>query len=117
MNGTTLRTAGAIVIAINQAISVIAPPDFGNDTLNMAYKVISFFFTVAALAINTYYNNDYTSEGEIGTMVTRTLKDDPTMVVDVYDPDEDIDEIEDDDEIDETEEYDEEITGNEVEQK
>lgn len=93
-NGTKLRTAFAVLVAINQAIALTPIPDFGNEYANLAYRVISTVISIAVLALNTYYNNDYTSEGQIGTVATHTLKDDPTAIVEIYDGDEDEEEEE-----------------------
>ena len=74
---------------------------------------------VAVDAWTTYYNNDYTDEGQVGTMVTRHLKEDPTLVVEVIDgdadeEDDDTDEVDPDDEGDDVIEEGEE---DEVEQR
>ena len=98
-NGTKIRTALAIIVAINQAVATVAPPDFGNETANSVYKLASYFLNLAALAICTYYNNDYTQEGQIGTQITRDLKDDPCLTVSVTDDDDDPDEGDEFDEI------------------
>ena len=92
-NGTKIRTALAIIVAINQAVATYAPPDFGNEAAAMAYKIITYFLSIAALAICTYYNNDFTEEGQLGTYITRTLKDDPSVTVSLEDIDEDPDEL------------------------
>ena len=107
-NGTKIRTALAIIVAINQAVATYAPPDFGSETAAMAYKIITYFLSIAALAICTYYNNDFTEEGQIGTYVTRTLKEDPSATVSIDDLDEDPDELDGDfDEVIEEEEAEE----------
>ena len=72
--GTKIRTAVLAVAIINQAISQVGEPDFGNETANMVYRIISYIFTVAAAAIAFWYNNDFTEEACIGTGVTRQLK-------------------------------------------
>ena len=92
-NGTKIRTALAIIVAINQAVATVAPPDFGNEAANTIYKLISYFLNLAALAICTYYNNDFTEEGQLGTYITRALKDDPSVTVSLEDIDEDPDEL------------------------
>lgn len=90
--GTKLRVAFAILAAVNQAISLTPIPDFGNEYANLAYKIISVIISIAVLAWNTYYNNDFTPEAQVGTTATHILKADPTAVVDIYDGDEDDDE-------------------------
>ena len=72
--GTKIRTALLAVAIINQAISQVGEPDFGNETANMVYKIVSYIFTVAAAAIAFWYNNDFTEEACIGTGITRQLK-------------------------------------------
>ena len=72
--GTKIRTALLAVAIINQAISQVGEPDFGNETANMVYRIVSYIFTVAAAAIAFWYNNDFTEEACIGTGITRQLK-------------------------------------------
>ena len=59
-NGTKLRTLVAVLAAVNQALSMTDVPDFGNETANTIYKVVSWIISVIVLAVNTWYNNDYT---------------------------------------------------------
>lgn len=73
-NGTILRTVFAVVVAINQALSMSEIPDFGNEKANFIYKVVSFIFSILALAINTWYNNDYTEEASYYTSLMRQAK-------------------------------------------
>lgn len=72
--GTKIRTIVLAVAIINQAISQVGEPDFGNETANVVYRVVSYIFTVAAAAIAFWYNNDFTEEACIGTGLTRQLK-------------------------------------------
>lgn len=97
MDGTKLRTILAIAISINTALMAIDLSGFENPEVDKAYKVISLILQFLIVAINTYFNNDYTPEAMVGTDITHKLKEDPTLVVDVYDPDEEDD---DDDEAD-----------------
>ena len=73
--GTKIRTALLAVAIINQAISQVGEPDFGNETANMVYRIVSYIFTVAAAAIAFWYNNDFTEEACKGTAYTRMLKE------------------------------------------
>lgn len=72
--GTRIRTAVLAIAVINQAISQVGDPDFGNETANTVYRIVSYIFTVAAAAIAFWYNNDFTEEACIGTNLTRQLK-------------------------------------------
>ena len=72
--GTKIRTALLAVAIINQAISQVGEPDFGNETANTVYRIVSYIFTVAAAAIVFWYNNDFTDEACAGTGLTRQLK-------------------------------------------
>lgn len=72
--GTKIRTALLAVAIINQAISQVGDPDFGNETANTVYRIVSYIFTVAAAAIGSWYNNDFTYEACAGTGLTRQLK-------------------------------------------
>lgn len=72
--GTRIRTVMLAIAIINQAISQVGDPDFGNETANTVYRIVSYIFTVAAAAIAFWYNNDFTEEACIGTGVTRQLK-------------------------------------------
>lgn len=72
--GTVLRTILAIAVSINTALAVTDVTSFENDQLNLAYKIASMVVNFIVVAINTYYNNDYTEEACIGTGMTRMLK-------------------------------------------
>lgn len=72
--GTVLRTILAIAVSINTALAVTDVTSFENDKLNLAYKIASMVVNFIVVAINTYYNNDYTEEACIGTGMTRMLK-------------------------------------------
>lgn len=73
--GTVLRTILAIAVSINTALAVTDVTSFENDQLNLAYKIASMVVNFIVVAINTYYNNDYTEEACIGTGMTRMLKE------------------------------------------
>lgn len=72
--GTIIRTILGIAVSINTALAVTDVASFGNEKLNLAYKIISMAVNFIVVAINTYYNNDYTEEACIGTGMTRMLK-------------------------------------------
>ena len=73
--GTVLRTILAVAVSINTALAVTDVTSFENDQLNLAYKIASMVVNFIVVAINTYYNNDYTEEACIGTGMTRMLKE------------------------------------------
>lgn len=73
-NGTKLRTILAIAVSINTALAVTDLTGFENETVNLIYKIVSMAVNFVVVAINTYFNNDYTEEGAIGTAMTRQLK-------------------------------------------
>ena len=73
--GTILRTILAVAVSINTALAVTDVTSFENDKLNLAYKIASMVVNFIVVAINTYYNNDYTEEACIGTGMTRMLKE------------------------------------------
>lgn len=72
--GTKIRTALAIAVSINTALIATDVSGFQNATLDTIYKVASLIANFVVVALVTYYNNDYTEEGEIGTILTRQLK-------------------------------------------
>lgn len=72
--GTIIRTILGIAVSINTALAVTDVTTFGSEKLNLAYKIISMAVNFIVVAINTYYNNDYTEEGAVGTALTRELK-------------------------------------------
>ena len=74
-NGTIIRTILAIAINLNTALAVTDVTGFNNESVDMAYKIISMILNFIIVAINTYYNNDYTEEACIGTGTTRLLKE------------------------------------------
>ena len=72
--GTKIRTALAILTTINTVLAVTDVTQFGSETLTLWYKIISVVVNAIVVGINTYYNNDYTEEGCIGTGITRQMK-------------------------------------------
>ena len=115
MDGTKLRTVLAVATSINTALIALDLSGFENEQVNMWYKIISLALNFIIIAITTYFNNDYTDEGAFGTAITRQLKEDPTLIVDVYDGDEDDDDDDEDDEADAEAEDAEEGESDEVE--
>ena len=54
--GTRIRTAVLAIAVMNQAISQVGEPDFGNETANLVYRIVSYVFMVLAAAIAFWYN-------------------------------------------------------------
>lgn len=73
--GTILRTILAVAVSINTALAVTDVTSFDNETVNLVYKIVSMAVNFVVVAINTYYNNDYTEEACLGTGYTRLLKE------------------------------------------
>ena len=72
--GTFWRTFLAIVISINTALMATDITQFNNPTLEMIYRIVSVVLNFIIIALNTYFNNDYTKEAFEGTGYTRLLK-------------------------------------------
>lgn len=85
--GTRLRTVLAIATSLNTALMATDITEFGNHTLDIIYKVVSILLNFIIVACVTYYNNDYTLEGEVGTQVTREMKERKGEAVDAEEPD------------------------------
>lgn len=73
-NGTRIRTALAIAIAFYTAVLKTDVADFGNATVNTIYQIIMKMATFVVIFLITYYNNDFTVEGQTGTKITREMK-------------------------------------------
>lgn len=72
--GTRIRTALAIAMAFYVALYKVDVTDFGNDTVNLIYQILMKLATFVVIFLVTYYNQDYTEAGAIGTGVTRQIK-------------------------------------------
>ena len=73
--GTKIRTVLAIATSLNTALMATDITGFHNGTLDIIYKVVSIILNFIIVACVTYYNNDYTVEGEVGTLTTRGMKE------------------------------------------
>ena len=73
-SGTKIRTICLILVLLNQANVNMGEVDFGNNTVNLIYRIGSYCLTVIAAIAAWYYNNDTSEEGAIGTGITRQLK-------------------------------------------
>ena len=110
-DGTKKRTLARVFVSIYTALAVWKVAYalfFGATNVMWLAALMATALMLFGLGVDvwtTYRNNDYTQEGQVGTYATRVMKEDPAVVVDVYDPDEDDDdnddEEEDDGEVDE----------------
>lgn len=58
--GTKIRTALFIISILNQANVSLGVWEFGNETVNLVYKIFSYLLTLVAGAAALWYNNDFT---------------------------------------------------------
>lgn len=72
--GTKLRTVLVIASCLNTALLATDVTQFGNETVNLIYRILSVAANFVIVFCATYYNNDYTVEAAIGTGITRQLK-------------------------------------------
>ena len=72
--GTRIRTALAVAMAFYVALYKVDVTDFGNDTVNLIYQILMKLATFVVIFLVTYFNNDFTEAGAIGTGVTRQIK-------------------------------------------
>jgi len=109
-NRTTLRvvTSLGVAVAVWQKVYEVVLEAVNEEWIAALCATIIAALVLAVDAYTTYKNNDYTEAGAIGTSVTRKLKEDPELVVDMYDnvpEDEDaFEEGEDDDDSEDAEE-------------
>lgn len=76
--GTRVRTVLAVATCLNTALMATDVAQFGNETINLLYRIISVALNFVIVACVTWYNNDYTEEATIGTGLTRQLKAEQT---------------------------------------
>ena len=72
--GTRIRSALAIALALYTAFAKTDVAEFGNETVNLIYQICMKVVTFVVIFLITYYNNDYTVEGDTGTKITREMK-------------------------------------------
>lgn len=105
-NGTKIRTffaALATLVAAYYTYKGLLDDLLNQLGLGKAALIIALIAVIALIvseAAAAYFNNDFTQEGAFGTKLTRALKADPTLVVDVVDGDEDDDEEDEEGEAD-----------------
>ena len=73
--GTVIRTILVIATCLNTALMATDVAQFGNETVNLIYKILSVAANFVIVFCATYFNNDYTEEACIGTGITRQLKE------------------------------------------
>ena len=104
-SGTIIRTILVIATCLNTALLATDVAQFGNETVNLVYRILSVAANFVIVFCATWYNNDYTEAAAIGTGITRQIKAQGVEVLDEYDFDEeDFEESEDVEEIEEIEE-------------
>lgn len=72
--GTILRTVLVIATCFNTALMATDIAQFHNPKLDLIYKILSVIANFVIVFCATYFNNDYTEAGAIGTGYTRQLK-------------------------------------------
>lgn len=99
-NGTIIRTILVIATCLNTALLATDVAQFGNETVNLIYRILSVVANFVIVFCATWYNNDYTEAAAIGTGITRQIKAEGVDALEDYDFDEDyvddeVEEIED----------------------
>lgn len=87
---TRKRTLLAIAAVINDAILpgvILIKDNYG--VAFWIYFALSIIANIITVWVCTYYNNDYTPEGETGTMLARAMKEHRDNTVDYNDEPED----------------------------
>lgn len=72
--GTIIRTVFVVAVCLNDALLMTDVAQFGNPTVDLAYKIASVILNFVVVACSHYYNNDFTPEASLGTGYTRLLK-------------------------------------------
>ena len=74
--GTKIRTALRIAVSLNTAIYAVtaAVGNLGWGWLTITWAVVTILSDFAVSALTTYYNQDFTVEGDTGTKITREMK-------------------------------------------
>ena len=75
IKASTIARIGALIVAlVNQIMAVLGKGSLP-FTENMAYQVISLVITVIIVAVNAWYNNDFTKAAILSSKVFDALKD------------------------------------------
>lgn len=81
--GTIIRTILAIATCLNTALMATDIAQFHNANLDLAYRIVSVILNFIIVACVTWFNNDYTPEACEGTGLTRMLKAEDEVGVNV----------------------------------
>ena len=81
--GTIIRTILAIATCLNTALMATDLAQFHNANLDLAYRIVSVILNFIIVACVTWFNNDYTPEACEGTGLTRMLKAEDEVGVNV----------------------------------
>lgn len=81
--GTIIRTILAIATCLNTALMATDLAQFHNPKLDLAYRIVSVILNFIIVACVTWFNNDYTPEACEGTGLTRMLKAEDEVGVNV----------------------------------
>ena len=60
--GTKVRTILAVLVTIHTVLAMTDVTQFGNEKVDLIYKILSALVNAGIIAINTWYNNDYSEE-------------------------------------------------------
>lgn len=72
--GTIIRTILVVATCFNSALMATDVAQFNNPTVDLVYRVLSIIANFIIVFCATYFNQDYTAEGAVGTGYTRALK-------------------------------------------
>ena len=81
--GTKVRTILAVATCLNTALMATDIAQFHNANLDLAYRIISVILNFIIVACVTWFNNDYTPEAAEGTGLTRMLKEEDKVGINV----------------------------------
>ena len=79
--GTKLRTVLRIAVSLQNTAVVLTASvqafasEYHIGWLTLAWAIFALLCNFVVDALTTYYNNDYTVEGSVGTKVTREMKE------------------------------------------
>ena len=68
--GTKIRTILVIATCLNTALLATDVAQFGNETVNLIYKILSVAANIVIVFCATWFNNDYTEEDNMVEEVT-----------------------------------------------